>query len=202
MKVRESVVLLLRKKGYRVRDTSSGSGVPKLSRLEIDNGRERLACAVKITTTSHGRISFTRNDDGAYKVLSDSDRVVYARPVADDGSRLLVMMYDGETIRRAFDENFKARQGTDQEDLPMWLSPNHEPGTRFIGSGFGKEALWSETTPLENPGVGAETHPTSSLPAEEGQPAPAGIMEQVKTMLSAHMGVRPDQLEIDVRVKA
>jgi hypothetical protein len=193
----------LKEKGYRVLDTTSGSGVPKLSRLEIDNDKERLACAVKITTTSHGRISFTRNDDGTYKVLSGSDRVIYARPVDDDGSRLLVMMYDGETIRRAFDENFRARQGTDQENLPMWLSPDQEPGTRFIGSGFGREALWSETTPLEKPngGAAAAAHPTSSLPAEEGQPAPAGIMEQVKTMLSAHMGVRPDQVEIDVRVK-
>ena len=203
-KLRVAAVRLLEEKGYTVRDVSSGSGVPKLSRLEITDGQRKLTCSVKITTAPQGRISFTRNPDGTYKVLNDSDRVVYACPVTDDEARVSIVMFDSETVKRAFDDNFTARKGTDQEDLPMWLSPELETGQRFIGSGFQEEALWAEVRALPDQ-VGkalAEKQPsTPPLPAAgEGETA-IGIMDRIKTMLSEHMGVRPDQLEVDVRVK-
>lgn len=198
--VREAVVRILEEKGYEVRDVSSGSGVPKLSRLEIAKDGDKVICAVKITTYRQGRISFTRNPDGTYKVLSDSDRVIYACPAADDDTAVTVSVFDGTTVTHAFDANFEARKGTDQESLPMWLSPKLEPGQRFIGSGFQDEALWSEVAPLAGQADASATPKPPPLPSEEDAQS-VGIMERVKIMLSEHMGVRPDQLEVDVRVK-
>ena len=200
VEVRETVVHLLKQKGYEVRDISSGSGVPKLSRLEITMDGKLNTCAVKITTHHLGRISFTRKSDGTYKVLSDSDRVIYACPATADRTEVIVSMFNGETVKHAFDVNFDARKGTDQENLPMWLSPKQEPGQRFIGSGFQDKALWSEVVPLSSRESGS---PTAALPSPtaECEPEPVGIMDRVKTMISEHMGVRPDQLEVDVRVK-
>lgn len=202
--IRRSIANLLETKGYAVRDESSGSGVPKLSRLEISKGMERLICVVKIAFNEHRRISFVRNSDGSYKALSDSDRVIYAHPVYVDGqTQVFVAMFGGETVKRAFEVNFEARKGTDQEGLPMWLGPEPESGSRFIGSGFRNEALWSEITPLHGPSndaIAAE-QPAPLSPVQDESATPISIMEQVKSMLSKHMGVRPDQLEIDVRVR-
>lgn len=203
VELRGAVIRLLEQKGYTVRDVSSGSGVPKLSRLEIADGRRKLTCAVKITTTLQGRISFTRNPDGTYKVLSDSDRVVYACPDADDEAKVFVAMFDATTVKRAFDANFNARKGTGQEDLPMWLSPRLESKQRFIGSGFQEKALWSEVRPMSGQSSDSTIAKPTTTPSPtvgEGE-TPTGIMERIKMMLSEHMGVRPDQLEVDVRVK-
>lgn len=201
--LRCAVVALLEEKGFTVRDVSSGSGVPRLSRLEIADKQQKLTCAVKITTMSHGRISFTRNPDGRYKVLSDSDRVIYAKSDADDNTRVSIAMYDAATVQQAFDANFQARRGTEREDLPMWLSPDPETGERFIGSGFREKALWSEVRTLSGSSADIiETEqpivPSDSTAEDNGA---TGIMSEIKTMLSEHMGVRPDQLEIDIRVR-
>ncbi len=202
--LRGAVVRLLREKGYRVRDVSSGSGVPKLSRLEIVAGREKLICAVKIATTRQGRISFSRNPDGTYKVLSDSDRVIYARPSANDQTKVSIAMFEAVTVKQAFDENFAARKGTKQENLPIWLSPELEPGRRFIGSGFKKKALFSEVRKLpdQSSELTGVAQPTTASSVSSGEDeTEIGIMDRIKEMLSEHMGVRPDQIEVDVRVK-
>lgn len=203
--LRGAVIRHLEEKGYTVRDVSSGSGVPKLSRLEISDGKSTLTCAVKITTSVQGRISFTRNPDGTYKVLSDSDRVVYACPAdVSDATKVSIAMFDATTVKQAFDTNFNARKGTDQEDLPMWLSPDLEPGQRFVGSGFKDKAIWFEARSLSDESNDPATteHSTTPQPAStEEAEAAMGIMERIKKMLSEHMGVRPDQLEVDVRVK-
>lgn len=202
--LRNAAIRLLTEKGYTVRDISSGSGVPKLSRLEIECGREKLTCAVKASATRHGRISFTRNPDGTYKVLSDSDRVVYVRNVEDDATKVLIAMFDATTVKQAFEDNFNALQGVGNEHLPMWLSPELETGKRFIGSGFQDKALWTEIRPLADQ-IGASAtskQPTaSSTPAASKDETAMGIMDRIKTRLADHMGVRPDQLEIDIRVK-
>ena len=195
--VRAAVAHLLEKKGYTVKDISTGSGVPRLSRLEIKKEGKTEICAVKVTTQNQGRISFTRNPNGTYKVLSDSDRVIYACPVAGDGiDKVAVSMFEGEVIKQAFDANYEVRRGTDQEKLPMWLSPEMEGGARFIGSGFKDKAIWSDVVPLF---IHADS---STLPTISNKDvAVVGIMERIKGMLSEHMGVHPDQLEVDVRVK-
>ena len=204
VKLREAAARALREKGYTVEDVSSGSGVPKLSRLEISNEHGKLTCAVKITTYTQGRISFTRNSDGTYKVLSDSDRVIYACPALENEAEAFIAMFDAETLKQAFDANFDVRKGTDQEELPMWLSPELEEGRRFVGSGFKDKALWSEVRSLSDMvsgDVSGEQPTTSASPvAVEGEKA-MGIMDRIKLMLSEHMGVHPDQLEVDVRVK-
>lgn len=202
--LRDAVLRILMEKGYTVQDVSSGSGVPKLSRLEIADEQGALTCAVKITTTPMGRISFTRSPDGTYKVLTDSDRVVYACPAAGDEAKVFIAMFEAVTVKQAFDANFAVRKGTDQEDLPMWLSPELESGQRFIGSGFQQKALWSEVRPLSDQigesAAGEQPTTPPSPTAGEGETA-IGIMDRIKAMLSEHMGVRSDQIEVDVRVK-
>lgn len=184
---------LLRSKGYTVKDIAAGSGVPKLSRLELTNGDETLTCAVK--TTISGRIRFIREDDGTYKVLDDVDRVLHVHPLSDNSGRIRISMFTRETVRTAFEQNRAALEEEGKGHLPTWLNPEHEEGLRFVGSGFGSDILWSEVVSLSGHLEGAE----AQSPSEDINDG--SIMERIKAMLSEHMGVRPDQLEIDVRVR-
>jgi hypothetical protein len=192
--IRVAVVLLLKRKGYSVSDISTGSGVPKLSRLEIVRGRERLTCVVK--TSKSGRISFSRETDGTYRVLSDVDRVVHAhlRSTTD----VDITMFDRETVRKAFDKNWKTLQEDGKEHLPIWVNPNHEDGRRLTGSGFQEEAIWTESVPIvridEEPKAQDATQSADSSSGE-------GVMNRIKKMLSEHMGVSPDHLEVHVHVR-
>jgi len=199
--LRSAVVSVLKEKGYGVRDISSGSGVPKLTRLELTDGQETWSCAVKITTYSLGRISFTRNADGTYKVLSDSDLIVYACPDVGDSRKAFIAMFDAETITGAFDENFRAVKGTKQEHLPMWLSPKAEPGNRFTGSGFENKAHWKVTWPLHSRSSTSKAEDRQAALDTSAAPEEESIMLEIKAILAEHMGVRPDQLEVEVRVK-
>lgn len=211
--LRMAAVRVLERRGYRVTSTASGQGVPKFSRLEIDDGKERLSCAVK-TTKDSGRISFARNDDGTYKVLSDSDRVIHVRLIPDDASKARISMFDRATVVEAFEANHRelARRGLGH--IPLWVNPERESQWRMTGSGFQKEALWSETVSVAPPMIGGPmppgplpAGPKPSAPAAAGAAATlvptqeAGIMDRIRAMLSEHLGVRPELIEIDVRVK-
>ena len=198
--MRAAVARHLRSKGYEVIDLSAGSGVPKLSRIQIERGTEKLTCAVK--TTTGGRISFTRNADGTYKVLSEVDRVIHVTPLADDEAMVRVSMFDSARVLTAFEQNHAALNADGKGHLPAWLNPDHEPGPRFVGSGYGKDALWSEVVPVSTgPADHAGQPSTTEGSALPGSETTSGIMDRIKMMLSQHMGVRPDQLEIDVRVR-
>jgi len=190
-KLRTAVVRLLNIKGYSVEDISKGSGVPKLSRLEVMKGEEKLTCVVKTTTS--GRISFTREDDGTYKVLKDVDGVIHAHPKST--TEVNVTFFDRTTVQKAFEKNWNALQEDGKEHLPIWVNPEWEEGRRLTGSGFMDEAVWTETLSLSQ--EDESEYPSTTPDGTAG----GGIMDHIKKMLSEHMGVRPDQLEIDVRVR-
>jgi hypothetical protein len=190
--IRRAVVRLLQHKGYAVRNIGSGSGVPKWSRVQIAKDGESFTCAIKTTTS--GRISFTRASTGSYNVLSDVDRVIHGRPVPEDSGKIRISMFDSATVIQAFDANHKAKVEHGMEHIPSWISPELEAGWRFTGSGFQKKALWSEVVVLGESEVDEHTETGSST-------SEVGIMDRIKQMLSEHMGVRPELIEIDVRVK-
>jgi hypothetical protein len=198
--IRMAVVRLLEEKGYEVTNTASGSGVPKFSRVMIEKGSEKLSCAIK--TTTGGRISFTRAPDGSYHVLSDADRVIHAWRSPDDSTKVRVTMFDKTTVLDAFEANHKAKVAHKMEHIPSWVNPEPEDGWRMTGSGFKDKAIWSETIPVS---ATEPRSPASSGATEEasssGSPHELGIMDRIKAMLSEHMGVRPELIEIDVRVK-
>lgn len=198
-KMREATVRLLETKGFRVRDISSGSGVPKLSRLELTDDQGTFSCVVK--TTTGGRISFTREENGAFKVLDDVDHVVHVQPLSGDTTKVRVTMFERDVVRRAFERCWKALENDGNDHLPIWLSPEHEKGLRFVGSGFGTEALWSEIVPISmfesTVAVAPETPPSLEI-QKDGDNM---MIERIKTTLAKSMGVRPDQIEIEVRVR-
>jgi hypothetical protein len=187
--IRLAVVRLLEKKGYGVVNAASGSGIPKFSRIIIEKGDERLDCVIK--TTTGGRISFTRAEDGTYLVLRDADRVIHARRSPVDPSKVHATMFDKATVVEAFEANHNAKIDRGMEHIPSWVNPAPEAGWRRTGSGFQSKALWSETVALSPTG---DVTTISSVREH-------GIMERVKAILAEHMGVRPELIEIDVRVK-
>jgi hypothetical protein len=200
--VRMAAVRLLEQKGYKVMSASAGSGVPKFSRIKIEKGPEKLICVIKVT--SGGRIFFTRETDGSYKVLSDADRVIHARPDLSDPAKVHVSMFDRSTVLEAFEANHEAKVAHKREHLPSWVNPEPEPeaGWRLIGSGFQQDALWSEvvSTTSGEPGEAAAVSPLFATAPTKPDPKLA-FMENIKAMISDHMGVRPELIEIDVRIR-
>jgi hypothetical protein len=198
--IRLAVVRLLEQKSYKVTSTAAGSGIPKYSRIEIDDGTTTLSCAIKVTRG--GRISFMRDEDGSYAVLRNSDRIIHAKLILDGEPKVRVSMFERATVIKAFDENHSelAKQGMGH--IPLWVNPDYEPSRRMTGSGFQKDSLWSEVVPIHSlaaeeslPSITASAATTAVSTREQG------ILERIKSMLSEHMGVRPELIEIDIRVK-
>lgn len=193
--IRAKVVERLGVQGYQIRSIARGSGSPAFSRIELRKGGERQSCAVKVTTEEHGRIHFDRDTDGRWKVLQDVDRVLHVWQHPAEPSKISVAMFDAATIQEAFDANHAATTKEGIAHLPPWLSPDRESGRRFVGSGYGDKALWRDVIDTK----------TAFPPAPAPSPAPVrsegGIMGRIKMMLSKHMGISPESIEIDVRVK-
>jgi hypothetical protein len=202
---REAAILLLKKKGYRITDISEGQGVPKWSRVQIENGPgSTQTCLIKTSTS--GRISFTRETDGTFKFLRDADRVLHVHTPADRPTEVRISMFDKATIVDAFEANHKALVARKMDHIPSWVNPEPEDGWRQTGSGFIRKAKWSEAVPLPPPSASPRVLPSASLEPSVSDASTeatnqSGIMERIKIMLSEHMGVRPELIEIDVRVK-
>lgn len=192
---RAAAVRALEKAGYTWVDASSGSGVPKLSRLRLvcPNGEEQ-SCVVKFTTS--GRIHFVRKDD-EFKVLRETDLVLHVLASTYESDSVQVSLYRRDTVESAFRAAFDILDKQGQGHIPIWLSPEFEEGVRFTGSGFKRDALWVVNLPISTQGS------SGAKPTDLGEAvdAASGIMERAKTMLAEHMGVRPEQLELDVRIK-
>lgn len=185
VKMRRAVVRSLERRGYTVTDISSGSGVPKWSRVRLEKDGKTLTGAIKLTTS--GRILFTRSPDGTYAVLRESDVVLHAQPLPDDPTQARVSVFDQATIQAAFDANYVAKVENDMTHIPSWLNPEFEPGWRFTGSGFKDKALWGEVIPVD---PGATVTPT----AAEKEP----FMDRVKKMVAQHYNVRLEQVKVSV----
>ncbi|WP_144296017.1 hypothetical protein [Ancylobacter novellus] len=197
--IRLTVVRLLADKGYKVESIAEGSGSPEFSQIVATRGAERLLCAIKITTQPHGRISFTRAPTGRWKVLDNVNYVIHAWQKPSSRDQVCVSMFEKEIIREAFELNFAAKRQHAMEQIPSWIGPIYEPAWRFTGSGFGDKAIWTERVSL-SPQGSQSNQKADDAPTSSEEPG-LGIMDRIKQMLSEHMGVRPELIEIDVRVK-
>ena len=201
-RIRATARKLLEDKGFVVTNAASGPGVPKFSRVEIEKNGKVTICSIK--TTHGGRISYTRNSDGSYKVLSQSDAVIHAYLVPNSGGKVRISMFPAAVVVKAFEANHQAKITHGMEHIPSWVNPENEPGWRLTGSGFQGKALWSETVPLVPVN---QVDVASSLivePAEasgQKQLDSEGIMDHIKGLISKHMGVEKSGIEIDIRVK-
>ncbi len=188
---REAAVRVLEAKGFRVRDISSGQGVPRFSRLEIAKEGRKRTCLVKCTTG--GRISFTRDDDGTYRVLRDADYVLHVQRVSNDPNVVAITMFNATDVVAAFEENHESLEARGMSHIPSWVNPEFEEGWRLKGSGFGKKALWSELSPL-NPSI---TSAREEIPAAET--AESWTIAEAKLRLARSFGVPPESIEITIR---
>jgi hypothetical protein len=190
-KVREAAVRLLEEKGYKVTDLSKGQGVPKLSRISIRKDGKESAALIKTSTS--GRISFTREQDGHYRFLRDAEYVIHVHPIVNDPTLVQVTMFDRQTVVEAFNANHKALVEHGMEHIPSWVNPEEEKGWRQTGSGFGTKALWSAAVPLVSTATASEMQRGAG-----GQPLKLTIA-QAKEGLAENFGVSPDKIEIIVR---
>lgn len=195
--VRATVVRLLEAKGYAVENTASGSGVPRFSRIKIAKGGETFSCAVKVTTG--GRISFTRAANGLYHVLSDVDLVIHAHRSEEEPTKVVVTMFDKDTVVAAFEANHAAKAAHGMEHIPSWVNPEFEDGWRFAGSGFREKALWSESVSAS---ADKQEREVTEAPSDHREPGnDASFMETIKRRLAERMGVSADKIEIEIKVR-
>lgn len=194
--LRQVGVRLLKQRGFTVTNEARGSGSPPFSRLAAIKGGERMIVVQKVVTKQQGRIHFTpEKDDGSWKALSGATHVLHVWRDPNSSQLVRVSLFAAKTVIDAFDENLTAKISHGVEDAyPCWISPEREDGWRFAGSGFGKHALWSQTVPLDLPEDSAPS-PTSIGSST------TGIVDRMKNMLSEHMGIRPELIEIDIRIK-
>mgnify|MGYP003631682317 FL=1 len=191
---RQAAIQIMQKKGFEVGDVSSGTGVPKNSRLEVTDSEGTYYCIMKYT--SSGRIHFVR-DGAGFKVLDDSDFILIVHAPSEEAKLVKIQLFRRNTIERAFNTAASALDEEKQGHVPIWLSPELEEGVRFTGSGFKDQAIWTEEVPLNFSSKMVE----SEEPALTKVEADIGIMERVKNMIAIHVGVEPNQIEVDVKIK-
>lgn len=196
--IREAVVKLFQRKGYSVQSLSGGQGVPRNSRLAVARAGESKTLSVKLS--EGGRISYTRNEDGTYKVLSEVDEVIYVRP--ENEGYITVAAFARNDVIGAFEANFRALEEHGMAHIPSWVNPTFESGWRLTGSGFGTKALWQERVDLDGQAAGSADSPLHPPLEENTTTGQGNIMERVRGMLSAHFGVPVSDIEIEVRIKA
>ena len=186
---------------YNVKDVSRGSGVPKLSRLEVSKGGTTLRYAVKISTNT-GRISFSRNDNGEWKLLSEVDRIIYGFVSPENRTQLQIKVFHQSTVLDAFENTYQKLKEQGNGHIPIWLSPEKEDGLRFYGSGFGQDAHTEAVLELDLSEISEEQSEQTEGQAKQGAEATkGGIMNRIKSQLADHMGVDPNRIEVEVRIR-
>lgn len=173
--------------------TVSGQGIAKGQRVEFQVGGKPVRCVIK--TSSGGRISFGRREDGSWSGLSESDRVVVVGPTKLDGDDLMVSEFEQQVLMKAFEANLAAQKKAGMENVPSWLAPFREEdrGVRGTGDGFGEKALWHE--PLAGkaePAAKSESTPTNA-------PVRSLTLAEAKEGLARTFGVSADAIEITIR---
>ena len=179
----------------KVDDISSGSGVPKQSRLRIDN----LRYAVKISRET-GRISFTREEDGTWKLLSEVKRVLYARVRPETPNKAEILVFDAEKLLARFEETYQELAKAGQAHLPVWLSPEKEDGLRFFGSGYASEAITNTEILLENTTPAVQMEQSTKLISPTNESDPVDPIEEAKRLLAKRFGVSSQRIDIEVRI--
>ena len=170
----------------------SGQGIARGERVEFTMGGKPVCCVIK--TSTGGRISFGRRDDGTWSGLDDADVIVIVAPRALDEDVHFVSMFDRDTMKEVFDLNQAAQVKADMGKLPNWIAPFHEKGRgpRGTGDGFGARAKWTEPlTPAREP-----TRPSED---DRKQPVRSLTIAEAKEGLAKAFGVPVDAVEITIR---
>jgi hypothetical protein len=175
-----------------------GQGITRGQRVVFHENGKRMRCLIK--TSSGGRISFGRRDDGSWSGLSETDRVVVVGPSKPDNQEsVVVSMFSQKNLMKIFEANYAATKKAGLVDpkgvvLPSWIAPFHEEGrgARGVGDGFGDEALWSE--PLSPSFAAASAGEIS----REDEVRALSIAE-AKMGLAKTFQVSPDAVEIIIR---
>jgi hypothetical protein len=175
-----------------------GQGITRGQRVVFQESGKPIRCLIK--TSSEGRISFGRRDDGSWSGLSEIDRVVVVGPSKlNEQESVVVSMFSQRTLIKLFEANYAATKKAGLVDskgvvLPSWIAPFHEEGrgARGVGDGFGDEALWSE--PLSPSSVAASAQEIS----REDEVRALSIAE-AKMGLAKTFKVSPDAVEIIIR---
>jgi len=192
---------------YGTVEVISGQGIAKGQRVRFEDGGREVTCVIK--TSSGGRISFGRRDDGSWSGLSECDRVVVVAPTEIDGDELMISMFDRQVLVDAFEANLAAQQKAGMAKVPSWLSPFHEEGrgVRGTGDGFDNKALWQEPFAGKAPvpvDVQLAKSPSALAPAiANAAPATGSVrsltLAEAKEGLARTFGVSPDAIEITIR---
>jgi hypothetical protein len=200
MKVRSEMRKALRGAGLRVLNARysdvrllGGQGVQEGTRVAFTEAGRTVTCAIKVT--SRGRISFARKG-AEWGTLSQVDRVLYVRSCGDDLGGFEAQMHSRDTLIAAFNQNQEHTASKGIGHLPAWLNADREAGDRFVGSGFGKDALWSESGKLsEGP---ERTDPISSLTSGAVHDL-RKVIQEAKKLVAAAFGVGTDAIDIVIR---
>lgn len=173
----------------------SGQGIAKGQRVEFEDKGRKVQCVIK--TSSGGRISFARRDDGTWSGLSDSAYVVVVAPTSLDGEDYKISFFDQAVLLEAFEANDAAQTAAGVGHLPSWIAPFHEAGRgpRGTGDGFGSKALWIE--PLVDFASTEAAVPAPPAPAS----GPKGqlTLQEAKEGLARTFGVSPSAIEITIK---
>lgn len=206
--MRAVAVRALQARGYAVINRSKGVGAKPYAMVEIKKqGESGRKCGLKVTSRPQGRINFLRDADGTWKGLRHVELVLHVSLDPSDQNQVRLMLFNAETLLEAFNLNHASLVKAGKAHLPCWVSPQPEAGERFVGSGYERNAIWTERVPLETLPVMTDAVVSSasvgSNPQDHsiGSHAAAGPMEIAKAMFASSMGVSADQIEIEVRVK-
>lgn len=171
----------------------SGQGIMKGERNKfVLNGKQVTGI---IKTSTNGRVSFAKHDDGKWVGLAESDFVFIAGPITESDPTPMVSMFDRKIMLDAFNANQAAQEKDGKGHLPNWIAPFHEEGrgSRGVGDGFQEKALWTE--PLD-PKSGSAALAAKSPPQV---PSSGLTIDQAKAGLAKTFGVPPESIEITIR---
>jgi hypothetical protein len=196
-----SIVEMLREKAEKILAdrcgpvaSVSGQGVQRGTRFSIHEDGKLLVCAVKVAGGDDiHRIHFPRNPRGAWTTLEEVDRVLYVRRRPGHKDQFEAQMHSKDVLLRAFDKNHAHALTKAIDHLPAWLSPDAETGDRFVGSGFGADALWKCFGPIDS---SEATAPTSEPKKTDAQPL---TLQEAKNGLAAYFNVPLEAIEIIIR---
>jgi hypothetical protein len=166
----------------------SGQGIQKGTRFQFKEADgSSVICVIKVAAGDEiNRIHFP-HVDGVWSTLKDVDRVLYVRQSRSQKGEFEAQMYAQADLLAAFNQNYDHARKIGAKHLPAWLSPEPEPGDRFVGSGFGSKALWTHTGSFQSEEV---------APAAKVQPL---TIQEAKRGLAAALGISPEAIEIIIR---
>jgi hypothetical protein len=172
---------------------------------------EGKSIRIGIKTCADRWLSIPRDGKGGYGLLSAVDQVVVvAFDDWQDPNRIQIYLFDPEVITK---KAAKAYAEADRMGLKglQWLPLDEDVSRRPVtaqaaGGGLKHDARLIFNEPIEwtelssKVAIIADT-PTAILTESASSNPELGIMDRIKTMLSEHLGVRTELIEVDVRVK-